>query len=102
VRWLPAANVVRASDDGGYATWSRPAAALTRALRHAARGLEPKPAAALGTLRTAPPPRARVDEVFVPAAEQDEGGTSTLGLAAGAGALALAGVALARRLRHRH
>jgi hypothetical protein len=106
VRWLPAAGVIRSTDDAGYATWSRPAAALSRALHRAAQGLEPKPAAALGTLRTAPPPRARVDEVFVPAAAQDrggdEGGTSTLGLAAGAGALALAAVVLARRLRRPH
>jgi hypothetical protein len=103
VRWLPGANVVRAADDTGYATWTRPAAALTRALRRAAEGLEPKPAAGLGTVRTAPPPRARVDEVYVPAAEHEAAdGTSTLGLAAGAGALALAGLALARRLRHRH
>src|SRR5436190_10814426 len=30
----------------------------------------PKPATALGTLRTAPPPRARVDEVFAPRSEE--------------------------------
>ena len=103
VRWLPAANVVRGADDGGYATWTRPATALTRALRRAARGLEPKPAAALGTLRTTPPPRARVDEVYVPAATHETGDdTRTLGLAAGAGAVALLAAGLIRRTRRAH
>jgi hypothetical protein len=106
VRWLPGADVIRSADDRGYATWTRPAAALSRALRRAARGLEPKPAAALGTLRTAPPPRAQVDEVYEPAAARsprtDEGGTSTLGVAAGAGALALLAAGLARRARRPH
>ena len=106
LRWLPAANVIRATDDRGYATWSRPAAALTRALRRAARGLDRKPAAALGRLSTAPPPTARVAEVFTPAEEHadrsDDGGTSTLGLAAGAGALALLATALVRRRRRSH
>jgi hypothetical protein len=105
VRWLPGAGVIRSTDDGGYATWSRPAAALPRA---APRRAGPR-AQAGGRPRHAAhrPAAARaVDEVFVPAAEHDragdEGGTSTLGLAAGAGALALAGVGLARRLRRPH
>jgi hypothetical protein len=102
VRWLPGADVIRSPDDRGYAMWTRPSAVLSRALRRAARGLEPKPAAALGTLRTAPPPRAQVDEVFTPAARSDEGGTSSLGMAAGAGALALLGAGLVRRARRAH
>jgi hypothetical protein len=111
LRWLPGAGVLRSTDERGYATWSRPAPALSRALHRAARGLRPKPAAALGTLRTAPPPVARVDEVFTPAAgrggggpggEGDGGGGAGWPLAAGAAAvLALAGFTLRRSLRRR-
>jgi hypothetical protein len=47
-----------------------------------------------------------VDEVFVPAAEHDgggdDGGTRTLGLAAGAGAVALLAAGLIRRTRRAH
>jgi MYXO-CTERM domain-containing protein len=103
LRWLPRAGVLRSPDGPDHATWSTPAPALTRALERAARGLRPKPASALGPMRTAPPPRARVDEVFAPgAAQEPDGGPPAPAFVAGAGALVLAAAGLARRTRRRH
>jgi LPXTG-motif cell wall-anchored protein len=105
LRYLPTAGLLRSTDERGGAAWTRPAPALAAALRQAARGLRPKPAALLGSLRPAPPARARVDEVVVPAVDRDAGraggdGAPWLVLAGAAGALAL-GLAALRTLRRR-
>jgi hypothetical protein len=65
--WLPRAGVLR---QDGQSEWFRPAAPLDRALRHAARGLHPRPAFAPGPI-TPVTPQARVAEVFAPAAGPD-------------------------------
>jgi hypothetical protein len=105
LRYLPVAGLLRSQDERGNAVWTRPAPALASALERAARGLEPKPAALLGSLRGAPPARVRVVEVVQPPAS-DSGGTGGppwLLVAAGAGVLALglAGLAMRRGRRGR-
>jgi hypothetical protein len=104
VRWVPSAGRLRGAGAYGRPLWTRPDAAMTRALRRAAAGLKPKPAARLGALYV-PPPKARVTEVVNPPAPPraavDGGGASTAILVAGGGALAaaLAAGAVARRRR---
>jgi hypothetical protein len=61
--WLPDAGVTRASGDR---LWTRPGPRLARALRHAARGLNPHHASELGAVDRRPP-TARVVEVLSPA-----------------------------------
>jgi MYXO-CTERM domain-containing protein len=91
LEWLPSENVTRGD---GERLWTRPGATLGRALRRAARGLRPSPAAGLRDLRERP--AARVVEVFAPAREHGHGpSTATLGAAA----LGLAAVAGVRRRR---
>ncbi|MCW3049023.1 MAG: hypothetical protein JWO74_3307 [Solirubrobacterales bacterium] len=67
VRWVPSAGRIRSKGEFDRPMWTRPDAATTRALRRAARGLEPKPAARLGALYV-PPPKAKVTEVVNPQA----------------------------------
>jgi hypothetical protein len=105
--WLPRAGVLRPD---GQSEWLRPAPALDRALRRAARGLRPRPASSLGPI-TPMLPEARVTEVFAPAAE--DAGTATrasrpaiaTAVAVGAGTAALlilaAAASAAMRLRRR-
>jgi hypothetical protein len=91
--WLPTAGLTRAD---GERSWTRPSPALAAALRRAARGLRPHPAAELGSVADRPP-TARVVEDFSPADDDAHRGP---GGAAIAGALALAafvGATLARR-----
>jgi hypothetical protein len=105
--YLPRAGVLRSTDERGYAMFTRPAPALDSALRRAARGLERKPAAELGSLQRAPVARAQVDEVFAPAGSGGSGAAGGGGVpwpvpVAGAAALALGLAALAgRRTRRR-
>jgi hypothetical protein len=98
--WLPRAGVTRPY---GERSWTRPGAALDRALRRAARGLRPHAAAALGSVADTPP-AARVVEVFAPAARDAAAGPGgpTPGAIAGAaaGLLALA-AAIGSRARRR-
>jgi hypothetical protein len=104
VRWVPSAGRIRNTGEFGRPFWTRPGAATTRALRRAAAGLEPKPAARLGALYV-PAPMARVTEVVNPPASPraaaDGGGASTAILVTGGGVLAaaLAAGAAARRRR---
>jgi hypothetical protein len=105
--YLPEAGVLRDTDEGGYAVFTRPAPALATALERAARGLERKPAAELGSLRRAPAARAQVDEVFAPAGSGGSGesgggdGVPWPVPIAGAVALALGLAVLARRRTRR-
>jgi hypothetical protein len=108
LRYLPESGVLRGTDESGYATFTRPSPALASALGRAARGLERKPAAKLGSLRRQPVARAQVDEVFAPAASAgsggsggDDGGVPWPVPVAGATALALGLAALARRRARR-
>jgi hypothetical protein len=104
VRWVPSAGRIRNTEEFGRPFWTRPAAATTRALRRAAAGLKPKPAARLGPLYV-PPPKPRVTEVVnppaPPRAAANGGGPATAVLVAGGGVLAaaLAAAAVARRRR---
>ena len=61
--WLPRAGLTRPYAER---TWTRPAPVLAAALRRAARGLAPHPAAELGSVSDGPPV-ARVVEVYAPA-----------------------------------
>jgi hypothetical protein len=106
LRYLPTAGLLRSTDERGYAAWTRPAPALAAALKRAARGLRPKPAALLGSLRAAPPAQAQVDEVFVPRVDRDAGsgggdGVPPLVLAGGGAALALGLAAFGVQRRRR-
>jgi hypothetical protein len=93
VRWVPSAGRIRSIGEFGRPLWTRLDAATTRALRRAARGLTPKPAARLGTLYE-PPPKVRVTEVVNPPAPARAaahgGGPATAILAAGGAVLAAA------------
>jgi hypothetical protein len=104
VRWVPSAGRIRSAGEFGRPMWTRPDAAMTRALRRAAEGLKPKPAARLGTLYV-PPPKAKLTEVVNPPAPAQaaahRGGAPTAVLVT-VGALlatALAAGAIARRRR---
>ena len=104
LRYLPAAGLLRGVDERGYAAWTRPGPTLAAALERAARGLRPKPAALLGSLRAAPPAKARVDEVVAPPVARDAvggDGVPWLVLAGGGAALALGLAALRTRRRRR-
>jgi hypothetical protein len=83
LQWLPRARLLRGPGEVEGHVWSRPAPVLDGALRHAARGLRPHPAAALGALRE-PPPQARVVEVFAPADDASGSGGGPGGAAAAA------------------
>lgn len=100
VQYLRAPNLIRAEAEFGKHTWMRPAGVTADALRRAARGLRPHPAAELAPVRDPSPapaegPPARVSR---PA---PGGGSSRLGLAGGGGALlvalAAAGIVAYRR-----
>lgn len=102
VRWVPSAGRIRATGEYSAPTWSRLSPELTRALRKAARGLEPKPASRLGRLKA---PEARVDEVVPPPRPSASGnnGSGAPVVALGAGGLAAllaGGLLFARRRRH--
>jgi hypothetical protein len=105
LRYLPTAGLLRSTDERGYAAWARPGPALAAALERAARGLRAKPAALLGSLRTAPPAQAQVDEVVAPSVDRDEGGgggNAVLWLVlAGGGAALMLGLAAFGALRKR-
>jgi hypothetical protein len=100
LQWLPRAAVTRPF---GERSWTRPGAALDRALREAARGLRPHPAAALGSVAGGAP-AARVAEVFTPAARDatshPASPTPSAVAAAAASLLALA-AAIGSRARRR-
>jgi hypothetical protein len=114
VRWVPSAGRIRTIADAGQPAWTRPAAQLTRALRKAARGLEPQPASRLGRLRASnpaaqaddvvPPP---VGEVLPPPARGEpaaDGGSPATVVGLGAGgvaAIVAGGLVLVRRRRRR-
>jgi hypothetical protein len=105
VRWVPSAGRIRSVGEFGRPMWTRPDAATTRALRRAAKGLRPKPAARLGTLYV-PPPKVRVTEVVNPPAPAraaaQGGGAATAILVTGGGVLAAAlGAAVVARRRRR-
>ena len=100
--WLPRAGLTRPYAER---TWTRPAPVLASALRRAARGLAPHPAAELGSVSDGPPV-ARVVEVFAPAdtarnghgAPEDTDGTAPIAILAAA---LLAAAALTARRRTR-
>jgi hypothetical protein len=103
VQYLRAANLIRAQADYGKHVWTRPAGVTARALRDAARGLTPYPAAKLGPVRE-PPPAAVEDPPARVSRPASGGGSSQLALAgggAGAAAVVLAGVLVVRRRRSR-
>jgi hypothetical protein len=100
--WLPRAGLTRPYAER---TWTRPAPVLAAALRRAARGLAPHPAAELGSVSDGPPV-ARVVEVYAPAQVADDGngarqGTDTTAPIAILAAALLAVAALAGRRRVR-
>jgi hypothetical protein len=103
VRWVPSAGRIRSTGEFDRPMWTRPDAAMTRALRRAAQGLRPKPAARLGTLYV-PPPKVRVTEVVNPpaasrAAARGGGAATVILVTGGVLAAALAACAVARRRR---
>ena len=104
MQWLPHAGLLRGRSGEGAHIWSRPAPVLDRALRHAARGLRARPAAALGSLRDRPA-RARVVEVFAPAESGGDragpGAAAVVLPLAAAGLLAAGAAAGVRRGRRR-
>jgi hypothetical protein len=85
--WLPRAGVARPS---GARLWTRPDPVLAAALRRAAHGLTPKPAAEFGSVHAAP--QARVVEVYAPATAE-RSATTTTSRNAGLAVLLLAGAA---------
>jgi hypothetical protein len=94
--WLAQSGITRGFDEG---LWARPGAVLAAALRRAARGLRPRPAAELGAIAGSRP-QARVVEVFAPATDDNAGG-GTYAIAAAAALIAAAAVAIAAGLRRR-
>jgi hypothetical protein len=103
VQYLRAANLIRAGADDDEHVWTRPAGTTARALRDAARGLQPYPAAQLGPVRE-PPPAAAEDPPARVSRSTSGGGFSHPALAGGGGAAAialLAGGLLAARSRRR-
>jgi hypothetical protein len=103
VEYLRAANLIRATGDYSKHVWTRPAGATAQALRRAARGLQPYPAAKLGPVRE-PSPAAVVDPPARTSRPTAGGGSSRLGLAGGGAgaALVLVAGALAARRRRQH
>jgi hypothetical protein len=101
--WLPRAGLTRPYAER---TWTRPAPVLAKALRRAARGLAPHPAAELGSVDDGPPV-ARVVEVYAPAeaandADDAPHGTGvTVPIAILAAALLAAAALTARRRARR-
>jgi len=100
--WLPRVGLTRPYAER---TWTRPVPVLAAALRRAARGLAPHPAAELGSVSDGPPV-ARVVEVFAPAeaartgdgAPEDTDSTAPIAILAAA---LLAAAALTARRRTR-
>jgi hypothetical protein len=87
--WLPRAGTLRIT--GGEGVWNAAGAPLAAALRRAARGLRPHPAATLTPIAGPAVARARVVEVFSPADGAPSGrGTGTQAIAALGVALAVA------------
>ena len=102
VQYLRAANLIRTDADYGKHVWMRPAGATARALRKAARGLQPYPAEKLGPVRE-PPPVAVEDPPARVSRPASGGGSSHVALAGGGATAAialLAGGLMARRRRH--
>jgi len=95
--WLPRAGLTRPYAER---TWTRPAPVLTAALRRAARGLAPHPAAELGSVSDGPPV-ARVVEVYAPAANAGDGAPEGAGTTAPTAILAAAALIGAVALTHR-
>jgi hypothetical protein len=100
-QWMRPLNLIRAEGDTGSA-FSRPDAATTRALRHAARGLKPYPATELAPVRE--PSSVPVAAAPAPASRQAaDGGSSAVAWIVAGGALALiaaaSGALIARRRR---
>jgi hypothetical protein len=103
VEYLRAANLIRATGDDSRHVWTRPDGATARALRRAARALQPYPAEKLGPVRE-PPPVAVEDPPARVSRPASGGGSSRLVLAGGGATAALAllaGGLLARRHRRR-
>jgi hypothetical protein len=100
--WLPRAGLTRPYAER---TWTRPAPVLATALRRAARGLAPHPAAELGSVSDGPP-GARVVVVDAPAetandAERTPHGTGAVAPVAILAAAVLAAAVLTARRRAR-
>ena len=95
--WLPRAGLTRPYAER---TWTRPAPVLATALRRAARGLAPHPAAELGSVSDGPPV-ARVVEVYAPAANAGDGAPEGAGTIAPIAILAAAALIGAVALTHR-
>jgi hypothetical protein len=91
--WIPHEGLTRGFDER---LWARPGTELARALRTAARGLQPHPAAALRDVDERPP-AARVVEVFAPARTRETGPGPPLAALTACAALAVAVLTLARR-----
>jgi hypothetical protein len=90
-QWMRPLNLIRSEGDEGSA-FTRPGAATTRALRRAARGLRPYPAAKLAAVRE--PSSVPVAAPPAPASRQAaDGGSSPAGWIAAGGALAAAAAA---------
>jgi len=103
VDYLRAADLIRATGENSRHVWTRPPGVTARALRRAARGLQPYPAGRLGPVREPPPVAAEDPPARVPRPASG-GGSSPLALAgggAGAAVVVLAGGLLARRRRAR-
>jgi hypothetical protein len=101
VAYLPADNLIRAQAEYGKHVWTRPAGSTARALRKAARGLQPYPADQLGPVRE-PPPVAVEDPPARVSHPAPGGGSSHVALAGGGATAAialLAGGLVARRRR---
>jgi hypothetical protein len=101
VQYLRAANLIHADADSGKHVWTRPAGTTARALRKAARGLEPYPAEKLGPVRE-PSPVAVEDPPARVSRPASGGGSSHVALAGGGATAAialLAGGLVARRRR---
>jgi hypothetical protein len=99
VQYLPALNLVRAEAEFHKHRWLRPSGVTARALRRAARGLRPYPAAKLGLVRPPSPAPAGSPPARVSGSARGDGAVR-LGIAGGAGALVLVGAVLLFRRRH--
>jgi hypothetical protein len=83
--WLPQAGLTRPY---GERTWTQPSPKLAAALRRAANGLRPHPAAEVGSV-DAGPPAARIVEVYSPATNDGRRAPLLPAVAAATAALAL-------------